>query len=69
VSQYADVPAEAEQDEAADRQRDEDECGDDDQNYCCADQGFLAVSSGFGDQVDVVPAWWVDEGVTVSLAA
>jgi hypothetical protein len=38
VSQYADVPAEAEQDEAADRQRDEDECGDDDQNYCCADQ-------------------------------
>jgi hypothetical protein len=31
--------------------------------------GFLAVSSGFGDQVDVVPAWWVDEGVTVSLAA
>jgi hypothetical protein len=31
--------------------------------------GFLAVSSGFGDQVCVVPAWWVDEGVVVSLAA
>jgi hypothetical protein len=31
--------------------------------------GFLAVSSGFGDQVDVVPAWCVDEGVIVSLAA
>jgi aryl-alcohol dehydrogenase-like predicted oxidoreductase len=30
---------------------------------------FLAVSSGFGDQVRVVPAWWVDEGVIVSLAA
>jgi hypothetical protein len=24
--------------------------------------GFLAVSSGFGDQVVVVPAWRVDEG-------
>jgi hypothetical protein len=31
--------------------------------------GFLAVSSGFGDQVCVVPAWRVDEGVRVSLAA
>jgi hypothetical protein len=31
--------------------------------------GFLAVSSGFGDQVSVVPAWRVDEGVIVSLAA
>jgi protein-L-isoaspartate O-methyltransferase len=31
--------------------------------------GFLAVSSGFGDQVCVVPAWRVDEGVMVSLAA
>jgi hypothetical protein len=31
--------------------------------------GFLAVSSGFGDQVGVVPAWRVDEGVMVSLAA
>jgi hypothetical protein len=30
---------------------------------------FLAVSSGFGDQVCVVPAWRVDEGVRVSLAA
>jgi hypothetical protein len=30
---------------------------------------FLAVSSGFGDQVCVVPAWRVDEGVMVSLAA
>jgi putative transposase len=30
---------------------------------------FLAVSSGFGDQVSVVPAWRVDEGVIVSLAA
>ena len=28
---------------------------------------FLAVSSGFGDQVGVIPAWWVDEGVMVSL--
>jgi hypothetical protein len=32
-------------------------------------EGFLAVSSGFGDQVCVVPAWRVDEGVVVSLAA
>ena len=31
--------------------------------------GFVAVSSGFGDQVSVVPAWRVDEGVSVSLAA
>jgi hypothetical protein len=31
--------------------------------------GFLVVSSGFGDQVCVVPAWRVDEGVVVSLAA
>jgi hypothetical protein len=31
--------------------------------------GFLAVSSGFGDQVGVVAAWRVDEGVMVSLAA
>jgi hypothetical protein len=31
--------------------------------------GLLAVSSGFGDQVRVVPAWRVDEGVIVSLAA
>jgi hypothetical protein len=30
---------------------------------------FLAVSSGFGHQVSVVPAWRVDEGVIVSLAA
>jgi DNA invertase Pin-like site-specific DNA recombinase len=30
---------------------------------------FLAVSSGFGDQVGVVPAWRVDEGGDVSLAA
>jgi putative transposase len=30
--------------------------------------GFLAVSSGFGDRVGVVPAWRVDEGVMVSLA-
>jgi hypothetical protein len=30
---------------------------------------FLAVSSGFGDQVSVVPAWRVDEGGDVSLAA
>jgi DNA-directed RNA polymerase specialized sigma24 family protein len=30
---------------------------------------FLAVSSGFGDQVCVVPAWRVDEGVIISLAA
>ncbi len=30
---------------------------------------FLAVSSGFGDQVGVVAAWRVDEGVIVSLAA
>jgi hypothetical protein len=29
---------------------------------------FLAVSSGFGDQVGVVAAWRVDEGVIVSLA-
>jgi hypothetical protein len=32
-------------------------------------RGFLAVSSGFGDQVSVVPAWRVDEGVMVSLGA
>jgi hypothetical protein len=31
--------------------------------------GLLAVSSGFGDQVDVVSACRVDEGVIVSLAA
>jgi hypothetical protein len=31
--------------------------------------GFLAVSSGFGDQVGVVAVWRVDEGVIVSLAA
>ncbi|MGH3782800.1 MAG: hypothetical protein ACRDRO_19820 [Pseudonocardiaceae bacterium] len=31
--------------------------------------GFLAVSSGFGDQVRVDPAWRVDEVVNVSLAA
>jgi hypothetical protein len=31
--------------------------------------GFLAVSDGFGDQVGVVAAWRVDEGVVVSLAA
>ena len=31
--------------------------------------GFLAVSSGFGDQVSVLSAWRVDEGVVVSLAA
>jgi len=30
---------------------------------------FLAVSSGFGDQVSVGSAWRVDEGVVVSLAA
>ena len=30
---------------------------------------FLAVSSGFGDQVGGVAAWRVDEGVMVSLAA
>ncbi len=30
---------------------------------------FLAVLSGFGHQVSVVPAWRVDEGVIVSLAA
>jgi hypothetical protein len=30
--------------------------------------GLLAVSSGFGDQVGVVSAWRVDEGVMVSLA-
>jgi hypothetical protein len=30
---------------------------------------FLAVSSGFGDQVGVVLAWRVDEGVMVSLGA
>jgi hypothetical protein len=30
---------------------------------------FLAVSSGFGDQVGVVAVWRVDEGVVVSLAA
>jgi hypothetical protein len=36
--------------------------------FCCM-LGFLAVSSGFGDQVCVVPAWRVDEGVRVSLAA
>jgi hypothetical protein len=29
--------------------------------------GFLAVSSGFGDQVRVVSAWRVDAGVRVSL--
>ena len=34
---------------------------------CLAAAGFLAVSSGFGDQVGVVPAWRVDEGVVVSL--
>jgi hypothetical protein len=31
--------------------------------------GLLAVSSGFGDQVSVIPAWRVDEGMSVSLAA
>jgi len=31
--------------------------------------GLLAVLSGFGDQVRVVPAWLVDEGVSVLLAA
>jgi hypothetical protein len=31
--------------------------------------GLLAVSSGFGDQVCMVPAWRVDEEVMVSLAA
>ena len=35
----------------------------------CLIVGLLAVSSGFGDQVSVVPAWRVDEGVVVSLAA
>jgi hypothetical protein len=30
---------------------------------------LLAVSSGFGDQVRVVSAWRVDEGMIVSLAA
>jgi hypothetical protein len=34
-----------------------------------ANDRFLAVSSGFGDQVSVVPAWRVDEGGDVSLAA
>ena len=34
-----------------------------------ASNRFLAVSSGFGDRVGVVPAWRVDEGVIVSLAA
>lgn len=34
------------------------------QNY-----GLLAVSSGFGDQVGVGPAWWVAVGVVVSLGA
>ncbi|MGH3888139.1 MAG: DNA methyltransferase [Pseudonocardiaceae bacterium] len=33
-----------------------------------APDGLLAVSSGFGDQVGVDPAWRVDEGVMVSLA-
>ncbi len=32
-------------------------------------QRLLAVSSGFGDQVRVDPAWRVDERVNVSLAA
>ena len=32
-------------------------------------RGLLAVSSGFGDQVRVVSAWRVDEGMIVSLAA
>jgi DNA modification methylase len=31
--------------------------------------GLLAVSSGFGDQVGVVAAWRVEEGVMVSFAA
>jgi urea transport system permease protein len=31
--------------------------------------GLLAVSSGFGDQIGVDPAWRVDEGVMVSLGA
>jgi len=31
--------------------------------------GFLAVLSGFGDQVGVSSAWRVDEGVRVSLGA
>jgi hypothetical protein len=35
---------------------------------CGLDIRFLAVSSGFGHQVSVVPAWRVDEGVIVSLA-
>jgi bifunctional DNA-binding transcriptional regulator/antitoxin component of YhaV-PrlF toxin-antitoxin module len=34
-----------------------------------ADLGLLAVSSGFGDQIGVDPAWRVDEGVMVSLGA
>jgi adenylate cyclase, class 2 len=34
-----------------------------------ADPGLLAVSSGFGDQVSVVSACRIDEGVIVSLAA
>jgi Fic/DOC family protein len=34
-----------------------------------ANNRLLAVSSGFGDQVSVIPAWRVDEGVMVSLAA
>ncbi len=32
-------------------------------------RGLLAVSSGFGDQVDVILAWRVDEGVIVSSTA
>jgi hypothetical protein len=32
-------------------------------------KGLLAVSSGFGDQVAVGPAWRVDEEVRVSLGA
>jgi hypothetical protein len=44
--------------------------GGDHQSLCVAvPPGFLAVSSGFGDQVCVVPAWRVDEGVSVSLGA
>jgi integrase/recombinase XerD len=43
------------------------------EHYCSASsvnrKRFLAVSSGFGDQVRVVPAWRVDEGGDVSLAA
>jgi hypothetical protein len=39
------------------------------ENEFLGNMGFLAVSSGFGDQVSVVPAWRVDEGGDVSLAA